>query len=63
MQNKHPKAVENYTDAFLCSFGLLIFMGLFTLAAIFGFFWAIMAALTLNLGITYLIRRFSQDEL
>lgn len=57
MQNNHPKAVENYTDAFLCTLGLLIFMIFFIMTVFVGFFWVLLTALTLNLCITYLSRR------
>ena len=59
MQNTHPQAVENYTDAFLWSTWLLLFMVFFVMTAFSGILWALLTALTLNLGITYLVRRRS----
>ena len=32
----HPQEVENYTTAFLASFGVIIFMALFAIWAIWG---------------------------
>lgn len=32
----HPQEVENYTNAFLASFGVLVFMFLFAIWAIWG---------------------------
>ena len=42
MRDNHPGAVANYTNAFLVSFGVVVFMGLFVIWAIWGL---IMAAL------------------
>ena len=36
MNSNHPKEVENYTAAFLASFGVLVFMALFAIWAIWG---------------------------
>jgi len=57
LQNNHPQSVENYTDAFLGSVWLLLFMVFFVMTAFAGIFWALLTALSLNLGITYLVRR------
>lgn len=59
MQDNHPSAVENYTDAFLWSLWLLLFMVFFVMTAFVGILWALLTALTLNLCITYLVRRRS----
>ena len=42
MNANHPKEVEDYTTAFLASFGVLVFMALFAIWAIWGL---IMAAI------------------
>ena len=54
MSEQHiPKRVEDYTNAFLWSSGLLLFMTLWVLAAIWGFFvvvalaWGVNKALSL----------------
>lgn len=57
MQNNHPKPVEDYTDAFLWSFCLMLFMIFFVMTAFIGFLWALFTAFALNRGITYLVRR------
>ncbi|SEW25860.1 hypothetical protein SAMN04488515_1884 [Cognatiyoonia koreensis] len=57
MQDNHPKAAENYTDAFLWSFGLLLFMVFFVMTAFVGIIWALITALTLNRGMTFWVRR------
>lgn len=36
MNDNHPSAVTNYTDAFLVSFGVIIFMVLFAIWAFWG---------------------------
>jgi hypothetical protein len=36
MQDNHPSAVTNYTDAFLVSFGVIVFMALCAIWAIWG---------------------------
>ena len=36
MNSNHPKEVEDYTTAFLASFGVLVFMALFAIWAIWG---------------------------
>jgi len=60
MQNNHPKAVENYTDAFLGTLGLLLFMIFFVIASFAGIIWALITGFVLNRGITYLLRRRSR---
>ena len=44
-----PSRVEDYTIAFLVSTGLVLFMGLFTLAATKGFLWVMVAAALIDL--------------
>ena len=36
MRDDHPKEVEDYTNAFLASFGVLVFLFLFAVWAIWG---------------------------
>jgi hypothetical protein len=41
---KPYKSVENYTNAFLVTVGLVLFMAFFTLAATKGFVWVVLSA-------------------
>jgi hypothetical protein len=41
---KPYKSVENYTNAFLVTAGLVLFMAFFTLAATKGFVWVLLSA-------------------
>lgn len=41
---QYPTKVENYTNAFLVTVGLMLFMAFFTLAAIKGFVWVMLSA-------------------
>ncbi len=43
MRTTH-KSVENYTNAFLITTGLVLFMAFFTLAATKGFVWVLLSA-------------------
>lgn len=52
-----PGPVENYTDAFLWSAGVALFMGLFVLWAVFGYAAPLVAGFVLRLGIDLLARR------
>lgn len=45
---KTYKSVENYTDAFLITAGLLLFMAFFTLAAAKGFVWVLLSTALLD---------------
>lgn len=56
MQNNHPRAAENYTDAFLWSIGLILFMVFFVMTAFVGILWALLTSIALNRGITALVR-------
>lgn len=50
MSEQHiPKRVENYTNAFLCSFGLLLFMTACAIAATWGFAWLVLCAAGLDM--------------
>jgi hypothetical protein len=40
--------VQDYTDAFLTSLGVLIFMALWGIAATFGYLWVVMSAYGLD---------------
>ncbi|WP_235224048.1 hypothetical protein [Octadecabacter dasysiphoniae] len=40
----YPQKVENYTNAFLITAGLTLFMAFFTLAALKGIVWVILSA-------------------
>ncbi len=40
----YPRRVENYTNAFLITSGLILFMAFFTLAAIKGMVWVLLSA-------------------
>ncbi len=50
-------AVEDYTSAFLWMAGLILFMSLFTLWAIFGYLASLATALFVRAGIEFLPRR------
>jgi len=41
---KPYKSVKNYTNAFLITVGLVLFMAFFTLAATKGFVWVVLSA-------------------
>lgn len=56
MQNNHPKRAENYTDAFLWTLWLILFMGFFLMTALIGILWTLGAAFVLNRAITVLWR-------
>ncbi|RYH02241.1 hypothetical protein EU805_10340 [Salipiger sp. IMCC34102] len=40
--------VEDYTDAFLATLGLILFMALWCIGALFGFLWVIATALAFD---------------
>lgn len=42
------RSVEDYTAAFLTSLGVLLFMALWAIAAIFGYLWVAMSAYGLD---------------
>lgn len=52
-----PGRVENFTSAFLVSFGVLVFFALLTISAILGFIWAVATGYLCDKGLTRLIRR------
>ncbi|MEL6957639.1 MAG: hypothetical protein AAGL89_01655 [Pseudomonadota bacterium] len=45
---KYPGRVENYTNAFLVTLGVLLFMVFFTMAATVGFIWVVLSAALLD---------------
>jgi hypothetical protein len=47
------QSVENYTNAFLVSFGLLLFMVLLTIASLLGGLWMLLTAVLVNQLITW----------
>lgn len=51
-----PGRVEDFTDAFLVSFGVLVFIGFFAIMAVLGWLWVGLVAL----GADRLIRGFSR---
>ena len=56
MQNNHPGAVPNYTDAFLTTLGGIIFMGLLVIASLAGMITAVIVATLLDRGFQHLGR-------
>ena len=40
--------VEDYTDAFLATLALILFMGLWCIGALFGFFWVVATAAAID---------------
>jgi len=58
----YPRRVENYTNAFLVTSGLILFMAFFTLAATKGFVWVMLSAALIDLGLKLSARRFSIAE-
>lgn len=43
-----PKRVENYTDAFLVSFGVVLFMALSVITVLVGFLWAMVTGYAID---------------
>ncbi len=41
---EHPGEVEDFTNAFLVSFGVIVFIALWAVSVILGFIWALMSA-------------------
>jgi hypothetical protein len=47
--SQHPiRRVEDYTDAFLASLWVLLFMAFWVIAAVFGYLWVAVSAYGLN---------------
>lgn len=55
--HKPPGRVENFTNAFLVSFGVLIFFALLTISAVLGFLWAVATGYLCDKGLTRLTPR------
>lgn len=51
-----PEPIEDYTNAFLTSVGVILFMGFWVLASVAGFFWVAIAATAINWGVRLLRR-------
>jgi len=49
--------VADFTDAFLVSFGVLVFILLWTISILFGFLWAVASAYVCNIGLSHLMPR------
>jgi len=43
-RKQHPGRVEDFTDAFLVSFGVIVFIALWTINVILGFLYALLVA-------------------
>ena len=56
-EREPPREVENYTNAFLVSFGVLLFMAFWTLATLAGFIWVLITGAVLNQAIRLIARR------
>ncbi len=54
---QYPKRVENYTNAFLVTSGVILFMAFFTLAATKGFAWVLLSAALIDIGIRFTAAR------
>jgi len=57
--HKRPGRVEDFTDAFLVSFGVIVFLILLTIHALLGFSWALLTAFACDKGLTRWGRRRS----
>ncbi|WP_179141919.1 hypothetical protein [Salibaculum halophilum] len=47
----YPRRVENYTTPFLWMVGVLLFMVFWTIASVAGFFWVVISATGIELGL------------
>ena len=54
---RRPTAAPDYTNAFLATMGLILFMGFFTLAAIGGTLWVALGAVTVDIVIKWIDRQ------
>ena len=52
-----PGRVEDFTSAFLVSFGVLIFIVLLTISVVLGFAWAIAMAYVCDKALSWITRR------
>lgn len=48
---RYPQRVENYTNAFLVTTGIILFMAFFTLAATVGIIWVMLTAALIDSGV------------
>lgn len=48
---QYPRRVENYTNAFLMTAGLILFMAFFTMAATVGIVWVMLSAVLIDTAI------------
>ena len=46
----HPRPVENYTDAFLTTLGVFLFMIFWMIAAVLGYAWVAMTAYVIDVA-------------
>lgn len=46
-----PEPVEDYTSAFLVSFGIVLFMALWAIAVVAGFVWGLATGVAINRAI------------
>ena len=53
----YPSRVENYTNAFLVTSGVILFMAFFTLAATKGFVWVFLFAALIDGGLRFAAAR------
>ncbi len=56
-ERKPPGRVENYTHAFLVTAGVILFMGFWTIAALFGWLWVAITAWGIDRTVVILGRR------
>lgn len=56
-RKQHPGRVEDFTDAFLVSFGVVVFMALWTVNVLIGFIYALLVAYGGNKIMTLIHRR------
>jgi hypothetical protein len=52
----HRGPAPDFTDAFLCTLCVIVFVGLCTIAAVAGYVWVVITACLLDRGITWLDR-------
>ncbi|MFQ6549522.1 hypothetical protein AADZ90_016335 [Aestuariibius sp. 2305UL40-4] len=63
MQHHHPGEAPDYTNAFLAMMGLIVFMSLFVVAALFGFLWVIFSAVGFDRGAHFAARRVARHKI
>jgi len=54
---QYPNRVENYTNAFLFTTGVILFMAFFTLASTKGFVWVLLTAALIDGSIRFTASR------